>query len=86
MDKRVWEHCGIIMSGTYSAIAGEARDVVDGKLLHELVAVLLHGFDAEAERLRDLFDGLAFGNQPENIPLLRTQAGGLDLGQDFLLR
>src|SRR6185436_2498719 len=55
-------------------VAGEAGDVMDIQLTHEMLPVLIHGFEAYAQLCGDLFVGLAFGNQLEHLDLARAEA------------
>ena len=55
-------------------VAGEAGDVVDVELAHEMLPMFVHGFEADAQFRGDLLVGLAFGNQLEHLHLARTQA------------
>ena len=50
-------------------VAGESGSVVDVELLHEMLAMFLDGFRADAEFSRDLFVGFTFGNQLEHFHL-----------------
>jgi hypothetical protein len=45
------------------SVAYQTSDIVDAKLLHDLLAMLLNGFDAEIQFRRDLFVGITFGNE-----------------------
>src|SRR5262249_22071264 len=58
-------------------VAGQARDVVDVELGHEVHAVRVDGFHADAESLRDLAVGAAAGDELED---LRFAAGEHRLG------
>src|SRR5271167_3177007 len=55
-------------------VTGEAGDLVDVELGHEILPVFFDRLDADAEFRRRLFVGLAFGNQLEHLQLTRTQA------------
>src|SRR5215471_18029437 len=57
-------------------VAGEASDVVDVKLVHELLAVPLDRFDAELEIVGDLFVGPALGNEAQHLIFAQGEAGG----------
>ena len=57
-------------------VAGEARGVVDVQLRHEMLPMFVDRFEADPQFRRDLFVGLAFGNQLEHLHLTRTQPVG----------
>ena len=48
-------------------VAGETGDVVDVELAHQMLTMFVHRFERDAQFLRDLFVGLAFGNQLEHL-------------------
>jgi len=48
-------------------VAGEIRGVVDVELRHETLPVFFNRFDVDAQFRRDLFDGLAPGNQLNGV-------------------
>ena len=50
-------------------VTGEAGYVVNVQLVHELLPVLLHRFDADEQFAGDLFVGVAFGDQLEHLQL-----------------
>ena len=54
-------------------VAGETRDIVDVQFRHEMLPVLVDRFEADTQFRRDLFVGLAFGNQLEHLHLAWTQ-------------
>src|SRR5437764_839433 len=54
-------------------VAHQPGDVVDVELLHDPVAVRLCGLEADAEKTRDRFGGLAFGNQLQDLALARRK-------------
>ena len=54
-------------------VAGETRGVVDVELLHEILSVFFHRFDADAKFRRGFFVNVAFGNQLKHLCLARTQ-------------
>src|ERR1017187_8090485 len=58
-------------------VASKPCDVMDVKLVHEMLPMFVHCFEAHAQFPGDLFVGLAFGNQLEHLHLARTQAVGL---------
>jgi len=58
-------------------VAGETRRVVDVELLPDTLPVFFNRFGVDAQFRRDLFDGLALGNQREHRHFARTQAGSL---------
>src|SRR5271154_3045557 len=50
-------------------VAGESGGIMDIELLHEMLAMLLHGLDADAENRCGHLVGLAFGDQLEHLHL-----------------
>src|SRR6185369_13811961 len=50
-------------------VAGETRGVVDVELLHEILAVFFHRFDADAKFRRGFFINVAFSNQLKHLCL-----------------
>src|SRR5208282_5604917 len=62
-------------------VAGEPGGVVDVELLHEMLAVLLDGLDADAEFRRGFLVGLAFRNELEHLHLARSQPGRFFVAQ-----
>src|ERR1700677_4442991 len=58
-------------------VAGEAGGVVDVELLHEVLAVLLDGLDADAEFGRGFLVRPALGDELEHFHLARGELGGL---------
>ena len=63
-----------LLSTTPSAIG-----VVDVELVHEMLAVLLDGLDADAERRRHLLVGRALGDELQHLGLARGEPGGVGL-------
>ena len=57
----------------------KTRNVVDTQLLHEMRAMLFHGFDTNPEFGGDLFVGFALGNQLKHSFLTRGQAFAFSL-------
>src|SRR5208282_5977697 len=62
-------------------VAGESGGVVDVELLHEMLAMLLDGLDADAEFRRGFLVGLALSDQLQHFHLARSQLGGFLLEQ-----
>src|SRR5450432_1809985 len=58
-------------------VAGKPGGVMDVELLHEMLAMLLDGLDADAEFRRCLLVGLALGDKLEHFHLARSQFGSL---------
>src|SRR5438105_15584369 len=54
-------------------VAHQPGDLVDVELLHDPVAVRLCGLEADVEKSRDRFGGLAFGNQLQDLALARRK-------------
>ncbi len=59
----------IIDDARGNRIACEACRVVDAKLVHEVLPVFFHGFDADVQFSRDLLIGGALGNELEDLHL-----------------
>src|SRR5580765_6149022 len=51
----------------------QARDIVDAKLLHDLLAMLLNGLDAEIQLSRDLLIRITLSNELEHLSFPLSQ-------------
>jgi len=54
-------------------VAGESGDVMDVKLAHEMLAMLVYRFEAHTQRCSDLLVSVSLGYELENLDLTRTQ-------------
>ena len=54
-------------------VPGQTRRVMDVQLGHEVLAMLVHGLETDAQLLRDLLVGFAFGDQLQHFRLPRAQ-------------
>ena len=50
----------------------QARNIVDVELVHDLLAVLLDGFDAESQFRSDLLIGKSLGDQLKHLGFARS--------------
>ena len=64
-------------------VAGEARDIVEVQLAHEIGAMVVHGLHADAELGGNLAGAMALGHELEDLALaggeevVRVAAGGV---------
>src|ERR1039457_1445449 len=57
-------------------IADQLGDGMKAKFLHDVSPVGFHGFDTDLKNVGDLFVGLAFGHQFDDLSLARTEPAG----------
>src|SRR2546428_841838 len=60
-----------------NSVTGQAGDIVDVQLIHDLLPMLLNGFDADDQFAGDLFVGETFGDELEHFGLARGEFAGL---------
>ena len=51
----------------------ETRNIVNAKLVHDLLPVFLDGFDADAQVSCNLFVGVTFGNELQHFGFARGE-------------
>ena len=66
-----------------NGMTGESGGIVDVELLHEALAVLLDGFDAEMKLVGRLLVGLAFSNELQYFHLPGSQVHRFLLADQF---
>jgi len=55
-------------------MAGEAGDIMNIQFIHHLLPMLLNRFDADRQFRRDLFVGMAFGDELKDLRLAGSEA------------
>ena len=76
----------VLDDASADCVPGQTRGVMDVQLGHQVLAVLVHGLEADPQLLRDLLVGFAFGDQLEHLDLTRTQAGDLRPGSTIPIK
>src|ERR1035438_697374 len=81
--KRSYELPSALHNIIADRIADQFRYGMKSEFLHDVGPVGFHGFDADLKNVGDLFVGLAFGHQFDDLPLPRTEPAGSPLRGRF---